>query len=52
MGVCTLLLALVGNDYFASRNVIAGLIPALVVAGIGVAAGRTGLVAGVALCAI
>ena len=47
-----LLLALVGHDYFASRNVIAGLIPALVVAGIGVAAGRTGLVAGVALCAI
>ena len=47
-----LLLALIGHDYFAGRNVIAGLIPALVVAGIGVAAARTGLVAGVALCAI
>jgi hypothetical protein len=47
-----LLLALGGQDYFVSRNVIAGLIPALVVAGIGVAAARTGLAAGLALCAI
>ena len=47
-----LLLAFVGYDYLSSRNVIAALIPALVVAGIGVAAARAGLVAGLALCAV
>ena len=47
-----LLLALGGLDYLSSRNVIAALIPLLVVAGIGVAATRAGLAAGLALCAI
>jgi mannosyltransferase len=47
-----LLLTFAGQDYLSSRNVIAALIPALVVAGIGVAAARAGLVAGLALCAV
>ena len=47
-----LLLALAGQDYFSSRNVIAALMPALVVAGVGVAAARAGLAAGLALCAV
>jgi 4-amino-4-deoxy-L-arabinose transferase-like glycosyltransferase len=47
-----LLLTLIGEDFVASRNVIAALIPVLVVAGIGVAAARAGLVAGLALCAV
>ena len=47
-----LLLALVGYDYLSSRNVIAALIPALVVAGIGVASARAGLAAGLALCVV
>jgi mannosyltransferase len=47
-----LLLALGGQDYVSSRNVIAALVPALVVAGIGAAAARAGLAAGLALCAV
>ncbi len=47
-----LLLALAGQDYLSSRNVIAALMPALVVAGVGVAAARAGLAAGLALCAV
>ena len=47
-----LLLALLGSDYLSSRNVIAALIPALVVAGIGVASARAGLAAGLALCLV
>ena len=47
-----LLLTFVGQDYVASRNVIAALIPTLVVAGIGVAVARAGLIAGLALCVV
>jgi hypothetical protein len=47
-----LLLTVLGQDYVVSRNVIAALIPVLVVAGVGVAASRAGLAAGLALCVV
>ena len=47
-----LLLAVAGYDLVASRNLIAALIPMLVVAGIGVVSSRAGLAAGLALCAV
>ena len=47
-----IVLAGLGQDYVSSRNVIVALVPAVLVAGVGLVAGRAGLVAGLALCSV